>query len=85
VSDRDWLMTSDKDLRLLDDAKYADDSGQGTMRPVRGDYARARRLAKRGLLKKAGISAMPPHVVYVLTDLGFEELTVANKLKGATP
>lgn len=76
---RDWTVTDLKDQACLKSAKRADDTG-GTWLPEDGRYARARRLAKKGLLRKAGIAAMPPHVSYVLTDKGFEELQVAETL-----
>ncbi len=77
---RDWLITNQADRDCL---KAARDSGKlnGTWRPWHGQYARAARLCKNGLLKAAGISAMPPHVVYIISDAGSEELEVASRLE----
>lgn len=74
---RDWLMTSMADRECLIAAQRVD----GGWRPWRGAYARARRLARTGMLKEAGIAAMPPHVLYVVTDKGAEELKVAERLR----
>lgn len=52
--------------------------GFGAWRPWQGVYARARRLAKAGLLKEAGTAAMPPHVVYVITDAGRKALAAST-------
>lgn len=38
--------------------------------PDRKRIAAAKRLAKRGLLKECGISVVPPHTLYVITDAG---------------
>lgn len=76
---RDWLITDKPDLQLLEAAKH---EFPGTWLPWRGSYARAKRLCKSGLLKEAGIAAMPPHVLYVITDKGFEELEVAKAAQG---
>lgn len=78
---RDYLLTSQLDRALLWAAKDADGNGQQTVRPWRGTAERAKRLCKKGFLKKAGITAMWPHVCYVLTDAGFEELQVATELR----
>lgn len=80
---RDWLMTGELDRDCLHAAKREESGGNGTWRPWRGMYARARRLAKDGFLKVAGTSAMPPHVLYVITDKGCEELQVAELLASA--
>lgn len=72
---RDWLKTNQADRNLLIAAQQAEPNG---WRPWHGSYARAKRLCKNGLLKEAGISAMPPHVLYVITDEGREELAVAD-------
>lgn len=74
---RDWLITGYADQVCL---KAALDAGPSAWRPWRGAYARAKRLCKNGLLLKAGIAAMPPHVVYVISDKGKEELEVAATL-----
>ena len=74
---RDWLTTNREDLELLEAAER---EAPGTWLPWRGSYAGAKRLCKNGLLKKAGIAAMPPHVLYVVTDKGREELAVAAHL-----
>lgn len=71
---RDWLITNDKDRELLDEVRRS----IGGFRPWRGSYSRAQRLCNRGLLKKAGISAMPPHVLYVISDEGLEELKISG-------
>jgi len=73
-------MTTIADRECL---KAAHDAGMNAWRPWSGVYGRAARLCKNGLLLKAGISAMPPHVVYVLSPLGAEELEVAMRV--ATP
>jgi DNA-binding PadR family transcriptional regulator len=76
---RDWLVTDAVDRDCLYAAQR---EGFGAWRPWRGVYSRARRLEKNGLLKKAGMSSMPPHIVYVLTDKGREELAVAARIDG---
>ena len=76
---RDWTVTDLKDQACLKSAKRADDDGR-TWLPESGRYGRAKRLEKNGLLRKAGVAAMPPHVLYVLTDKGFEELQVAASI-----
>lgn len=38
--------------------------------PPDGLCTAAKRLAKRGLLKECGIAAMPPHILYVVTEDG---------------
>lgn len=72
-------MTDAKDRGCLKAAKRADETGSAWL-PEDGRYSRARRLAKGGFLRKAGIAAMPPHASYVLTDLGFEELQIAESM-----
>lgn len=76
---RDWLITDQADREVLGAVKQAEPS---TWLPWRGSYARAKRLLKQGLLQQAGIAAMPPHVLYVLTDKGREEMEVAALTKG---
>lgn len=67
-------MRLDKlDLDILEAADAVSD-GRDTFRPWRGSYGAARNLAVNGYLKEAGICAMPPHVVYVITDFGREQL-----------
>ena len=78
---RDWTVTSDKDRECLQAA--ANESERGAWKPWRGTYGRARRLKRQGLLKEAGIAAMPPHILYVITDYGREELQVAASLTSA--
>ncbi len=80
---RDWLTTTLADRACL---KAALAAGQNAWRPWRGIYGRAARLCKGGLLLKAGISAMPPHIVYVISDQGKEELEAAERLsRSSTP
>jgi len=74
---RDWLVTDRLDRQVLSAAEY---EAPGAWLPWRGSYARTKRLFKMGLLKEAGIAAMPPHVLYVVTDKGREELAIADCL-----
>jgi DNA-binding PadR family transcriptional regulator len=46
----------------------------GGWRPWNGFLGCAKRLEKRGLIIEAGITAMPPHVCYVITDDGEQAL-----------
>ena len=75
---RDYLKTSEKERAILAEAAREN----GSWRPWRGSYAMARRLCKAGLLKASGYSVMPPHVLYVISAEGQEELDVAARLKG---
>lgn len=50
--------------------------GSSAWRPWKGVYGRARRLCELGYLLEAGISAMPPHVVYVVSDKGKTALSI---------
>lgn len=79
--DRDWVVTDKLDRDLLRAVSREEDANRGAWRPWRGSYARARRLAKEGLLQKAGICVMPPYVVYVMTDEGRRELLIADGRK----
>lgn len=64
-----------KDIEVLNSAA----SGRrDTFLPWRGSFGRAKRLAQDGLLKEAGASAMPPYVLYIITDAGRSELEKAN-------
>ena len=58
------------EIEMLRDIKAT----HGGWRPWNGFAGRAERLAKRGLLVKAGITAMPPHVCYVITEAGEKAL-----------
>lgn len=73
---RDWLVTDQADRNLLVAVQQASDGWL----PWRGSFARVNRLWRNGLVQKAGTAAMPPHVLYVLTDKGREELEVAARL-----
>jgi hypothetical protein len=73
---RDWLVTDQADRNLLVAVQQASDGWL----PWRGSFARANRLRRNGLVQKAGTAAMPPHVLYVLTDKGREEIEVAARL-----
>ena len=75
---RDWTITDQKDQALLREVQQR--MGCGAWLPWPGSHARAKRLCKDGLLVKAGVAAMPPHVLYTLTDKGVEELAVATRL-----
>lgn len=67
---------TDNELEVLKDAAIA----HGGWRPWNGFLGCAKRLEKRGLLVEAGICAMPPHVLYVITDDGMAALScVVNK------
>lgn len=84
---RDWLVTDQLDRDLLYAVRREEPNA---WLPWRGSYSRARRLLKNGLLQKAGTAAMPPHVLYVLSDKGREEMQVAENLarkssRAATP
>lgn len=46
----------------------------GGWRPWNGFWGCAKRMEKRGLLLKAGITAMPPHVCYVISEQGEQAL-----------
>lgn len=59
-------ILSDKEIGALRDAKNARD----VWLPPRGYYEVAETLRKFGLLADAGIAAMPPHKLYVITDAG---------------
>lgn len=80
-SERDWVVTDKLDRDVLRAVSREEDANCHGWRPWRGSYARAQRLAKKGLLQKAGISVMPPHVVYVMTDEGRRELLIADGQK----
>lgn len=60
----------DKDIECLRACNHS----HGGWRPWRGVWRRAERLANRGLLLKAGIAAMPPHVLYVISEKGEQAL-----------
>ncbi len=62
--DRDCLYAAAREQRI---------NGWG-WRPWRGMYARASRLAKLGLLFESGISAMPPHKLYTITEKGLNAI-----------
>ena len=64
------------DYDILDAAAR---EGFGAWRPWYGSYGRAKTLARSGLLREAGIAAMPPHVVYVVTKLGFMALKAKDR------
>lgn len=49
-------------------------TGGDTWRPQHGYYEIAEYLKRQGLLLNAGISAMPPHKLYVISDAGREAL-----------
>mgnify|MGYP001563036002 CR=1 FL=1 len=65
------------DLDILE-SSAADTDRKGTWRPWRGSYQRARNLMANGYLKEAGTCAMPPHVLYVITDFGRQQLADKN-------
>jgi hypothetical protein len=60
--------------------KAARDEGLNAWRPWRGVYGRAKQLAELGYLKVAGMTAMPPHVCYVLSHEGEQALMIAAAL-----
>lgn len=67
---------TDNEIEVLKDAA----STHCGWRPWNGFLGCAKRLEKRGLLIEAGICAMPPHVLYVITDKGREAIgSVVNK------
>jgi hypothetical protein len=61
------LTNDEKDTRLL---RSAATEKRDTFQPWRGEYARAARLCRQGLLREAGICMTPPYKLYVLTDAG---------------
>lgn len=67
-----------KDIQCLEAALA---EGHNAWRPWRGVYGRAQYLTGIGYLKPAGITAMPPHVCYVISDEGKMALTIADALK----
>lgn len=74
------------DIECLEDASRALSGG---WRPYFRMHGRAKRLCRSGLLKLSGISAMPPHVLYVITDAGRAALKTAEhenllRLSGVT-
>lgn len=74
---RDSTITDLKDREILNAVQ---ERGECGWLPWRGSYSRAQRLVNRGLLRKAGVASMPPHVLYMLSDMGLEELqVVANQ------
>ncbi len=77
---RDYLITTAKDRKIL---LAVASSHHGTWLPWHGAFAIAKRLAKDGLLKEAGISVNWPHVLYALTYTGREELLVAKNRRKA--
>jgi DNA-binding PadR family transcriptional regulator len=77
MGERDWTITDIKDRAILE--SVAANEYRGAWRPWHGQYARAKRLVRNGLLKEAGTSAMPPHVLYVLTEKGHEELAIVAR------
>jgi hypothetical protein len=50
------------------------------MRGGHGAASTVARLAELGYLKKAGITAMPPHVCYVISEEGNLALEIADAL-----
>lgn len=76
------LVTSIQDRALLEEV--AANEYRGAWRPWRGQYTRAKRLVRSGLLKEAGTSAMPPHVLYVTTEKGREELAIVARANAPT-
>ena len=62
--------------QLEKDILKAAQLSHGGWRPWLGaDYA-ARNLTINGFLKEAGISVMPPHTLYVITEAGEKTLAV---------
>ena len=58
----DYLLLNSIELHCM--------SGRDTWRPYRGKYAWAERMAKQNILLECGISAMPPHKLYIVSDKG---------------
>jgi hypothetical protein len=54
---------------LLSRALFASIKGDA-IRPLRGQYAAAKRLWKQGYLTDAGVDVMWPHVLFALTPAG---------------
>ena len=69
-----------KDVECLR-AALAED-GRGAWKPWRGVYGRAHQLSTNGFLLVAGMSAMPPHIVYVITDKGKLALSQFQRSEG---
>jgi hypothetical protein len=67
-----------KDIQCLEAALSGEPD---TWKPWRGVYGRAQYLTTIGYLKRAGITAMPPHACYVISDEGKMALTIAAALK----
>ena len=59
-------QASDNEHRVLKCAAFRNDGWL----PFPGGLAAARRLQRQGLLAECGVSAMPPHVLFVVTDQG---------------
>ena len=72
-------LLSAKDIEVL---RAAATGRRDTFLPWRGSFGRAARLAKAGLLREAGGSAMPPYVLYVITDSGRRTLSSARNEHG---
>lgn len=47
--------------------------------PYRGFHSPTKRLVACGLAQECGMAAMPPHVLYVLTDAGKSLLNQINR------
>jgi len=62
-------IREDRERQLLATAATRD-----TVRPWHGTFGTAERLEKRGLLKDAGVSVMPPYKLYAITEAGLRAL-----------
>lgn len=77
MTTRGKLKLTEAQIRALSMAEFRTDSNE-TWRPDRGYWTVAEELRRSGHLADAGISAMPPHKLYVITPLGRRTLSEAQ-------